>query len=168
MTPLRIFTSVLLLFLGTFTAAPQSVTNQVKREWGQQTQGLALSIMTSNKNFSVEEPIALNISLKNVGKEDTVVPVALPLALYEIKIKLPNKQAALLTSYGTNAIDNAQEGSVAHHILKPGEETASVVSLDKIFDLSSKGKYTVSVTRRVRKNNEWTDLISNEIEIIVE
>jgi hypothetical protein len=168
-----IVTLLLLTFAITSGCAQPATTNEVKRQWGKEVEAHALSVWTAKSNYISGEPISLNVSVKNVGSEALDVVVANSLWVYDLKVTLPDKTPVSPSAHGKELIRDAKDGgSVAFRTLKPGEEIPAGVPVSELFDLS-KGKYFVSVSRRVKKGgawskNEWTNLVSNEIQITID
>jgi len=172
---LKMLIGLLLIVLGIATADSQTATNEINRGWGKAVESFSLSILTAKTNYARGEPIILNILKKNIGKQDVTIMTAAPLALYEIKMTLPDKTPVSLTPEGKRAVDDLKQNlSLGSRVLKPGEAVSADVTLNEFYDLKSKRKYIISVTGKVKKggdyspSGEWLDLISNEIEIAVD
>lgn len=144
---------------------------EAKREWGKETQGHAISIMAKNAVVSPGDPIILTISLKNVGTEDIRVLETAPLAAYAIEVLGPNGEKVPLTLYGKLSLESHRLGSRSVSILKPGAESSVEIHLNRMFDFTIPGKYTVSVQRAIWKaetDPQTLKTISNKVNLTVD
>lgn len=142
-----------------------------KRKWGKETQGHAISIIAKNEVVSPGEPIILTISLKNVGTADIRVLETAPLAAYDIEVLGPNGEKVPLTLYGKISLESNREGSRSVSILKPGAESSVEIHLNRMFDFTIPGKYTVSVQRAIWKADtspQKLKAISNKVNLTVD
>jgi hypothetical protein len=122
-----------------------------KREWGKETEGQAISIMTKKATFASGELVVLTISLRNVGSQDTKIITQAPLGSYDIEVLGRNGEKVPLTLRGKVESETVGYGSSSVTLLKKGQECTVEVPLNRLFDMSLPGKYTVSVTREVWK-----------------
>ena len=145
--------------------AADLINTPIEKQWGKSIAGYALSISTSKTNYSAGEPIAVKISIKNIGTNTVVVAETYSLELYDPYVTLTNHQVVPPTLKGRQTIKNFREttGSLNLKTLNVGEELISDYPLNEIFDLTAPGVYRIKLGRKFRD----AAAISNEIEITI-
>jgi hypothetical protein len=142
----------------------------VERTWGTAVEGQALSAMTEKAAYAPGERIILNVSFKNVGREDVKIVQTNPLALYHVSVLLPDGKPAPLTLFGKGTA-NCPIFARSVGTLRPGQETSATLPLSRLFDFTLSGKYTVSVQRGVWKDGAFSSTLkatSNKLEITID
>lgn len=141
------------------------------RQWGETVDGQAVSIGTNKASFDPGEAICLNIVFRNVGQRDlNITEVGAPMD-YRIKVLLASGKEAPMTLLGKRAVAGFESAARNIFVLQPGKETHTQFRLDRIFDFSLDGKYTIVVDRYVwhmgRDEKEVTKTVvtSNRITI---
>ena len=151
---------------------PESITNDIKWEWGKPVGGYALSIAVTNKDIVAGEQIALFASRKNVSNSNLFVTETTPLFIYYITVKHPNGEVVPMSTAGKVAYDADKStiDEIDSPMLRPGEKTLDTIPLRDLYDLKP-GAYRVSVFIHVPvvtgSSVRGGTLDSNEIEIVV-
>ncbi len=149
----------------------EKIGAESKTAWGEATDGLAISIVTPRAVYGPHERIVLTISLKNVSNDDKRIGQTSPLTLYDVEVLAPGKNKTPFTSYGKNRLENSREAGVRGSVLRPGEVTSVDIDLNRLFDLTLPGPYTVSVQRVVGKtgaSDRVLRAISNTITVTID
>jgi hypothetical protein len=164
--------------LTAFAQEPNPVPAPVQ---AQGVEGYQLEISVQKESLSPLEPIVLNITLKNIGKEDVRIASITPIADYQIEVRpmrpdlingqQVSKENAPLTLEGRRLMQGAMQASGRTELLRRGESvTVSLESLNRIFDMTLDGEYKIVVRRKVPQRSDTPKLVevtSNPIEIKV-
>ena len=119
------------------------------RAWGRTAEGLALSIATEKRTYAPGEQIVLNVLLRNFGETPVLLIEQNPLWSYRPTVLFPDGKKAPITIHGkTVSEDDVGSGiSECGHLLEPGEMRCVEFVMNKLYDFTRSGKYTVSVRR---------------------
>ncbi len=101
--------------------------------------------------------IVLSICYKNVGQQEVRVMRGNKLALYDLRIVLPDGTRAPPTLFGKGAFESSRRFARTVGVLKPGEEACVEIELSRLFDMSLAGAYTISAQRAVFKKSGDVD-----------
>jgi hypothetical protein len=142
---------------------------QESPDWGPRTNGCRISLIPTQPKYRLNQPIGLQITLKNEG--GTVVREELTnlLFMYHFEIKGPDGKLCPLTREG----ELYRQGftSSASSPLGPGKsDVTEVEKLNLLYDMSRLGEYTVTVRRYVWppvKKAKPFEVASNEVTIIL-
>lgn len=128
-----------------------------KKHWGNPTEGFQISASTDKETYAPCEAINLTLILKNSGQGDAEPWTANIFdQTYRIEVILPNKQKAPLTLWGKRQSD-LPIISRASSTLKSGKtESASIPKLNRLFDMTVPGEYTIVVERTLPKRDDST------------
>lgn len=149
-------------------------TNAV--DCGKPVHGLAVAIKVGKTVFSPGEPILMNISLMNMGTNDISVRLDHPLQLYHMDVWGPDGAISPFTLYGRRERERIERiahfgGSVFGIALPQGKEESDQIHLNRVFDLTLPGTYTVSVQRVVWVGPSLTNdekAVSNQLKFSIE
>ena len=84
---------------------------QHKREWGNPVNGQAISIAVEKEKYITGDKIILDIAVKNVSDHDVKSLVSYPLALFRIRVLLPDGHKAPLTMWGRREVLDSPGGN---------------------------------------------------------
>ena len=131
---------------------------------------ISIRIGTEKSSYAVGEPVVMRIVDKNEGKEVERTPLYNPHNQIKYKIKVSlcrsgssdssasgKETEAPLTTFGKEH-GGVHRGSVFGLDLKPGEEYTSKVYLNRLYDMTMAGKYTVVL--QSTKVSEGTRLLT--------
>jgi len=139
-------------------------------QWGKPTEDLAISLSVAQRVYRAGEPIALNIALRNVGREP--VPIVLRLVWYDysLSVRYEGRAEIAKTPYALEMIEGAAEGRRATRQLMPGEMRSESLELTEGYRMREPGRYHVVATRETYKRgklDEYATVTSNELVIEV-
>lgn len=117
----------------------------------------------------IDESNSLALTIKNNSKEVLLIFVTYPARDYEFDVRNEEGQSIRLTETGDILVNNPSIFMRGHLELEPGETIEHKVQINKIYDMSVPGKYSVRVKRKVydQKGNEYSEVISNRVEVQV-
>jgi hypothetical protein len=147
-------------------AAGTEGANAAKRTWGTAVEGQAVSITTDKTAYDMGEPVTLGICFKNLGQQDVKAVRKDPLGTYLLTVLDPDGKPALRTLYGKEAIKADRAKNLEK--LASGEVICDEIKLNRLFDLTLRGVYTVSVQRPVWKDGAISATLkatSNKLQI---
>lgn len=163
------------LLLPSVVMAETDLKSEVKkppeRVWGKPVEGQRLSISAEKRTYCPGERIFLNICFQNVGQTDVEITVCRPLGVFEINVLLPEGKPAPFTLKGKRSYDNSSMGSMSARVVKPQEQICTDIELNRLFDMTLNGKYSVTVRRIVWKAGVFQrnlKAVSNTLEITVD
>ena len=112
---------------------------------------LGASISMPKDQFAVDEPIPIDIILKNVSSEPQTVNARLavndkeapgPFREVTMRIKMPSGEEAMFRS----DLRIGPPGAADFQTLEPGKSIESTVDIARLYVLDQKGEYEVTVT----------------------
>ena len=114
------------------------------------TNGVVLSIGTEKANYSMHEPVNLNVSLKKFGLSNVF-------ALYynglispsELYIILPDNIGRAKETEYNHRLELGHFGSAGGANLKGGDEAKESLEINRLFDMTLSGEYKIFVRRKV-------------------
>jgi hypothetical protein len=152
-----------IVFAAITTHALQGPQDQpaVQAVWGPETEGYRLSIGTDKTEYAAGETIRLFVRLQNVGREAVGVLRGMsPLRYHSFEILAPNKSRAPLTLYGVQETTNP---SIRHRVgktLMSGEVDEDVIHLNRCFDMTLAGEYSVKASTKVIARKDSQKLVT--------
>jgi hypothetical protein len=144
-------------------------------KWGPEIQGCRCSIVSDRETYRFDQPIRLRMKLENIGEQTVHVlesgHSSLMTVAYRVEVRLPNGEPAPLTLEGKREANIGTELSVSLIRLDPGKSwTATIPMLNRIYDMTLRGEYNVTVYRQLapRQSGEKPiEVKSNTLEIVV-
>jgi hypothetical protein len=160
-------------------------SNDTKKNWGNQTQGITISAVTNQNHYKNYTPILLQIATKNIDNHvlKLVSDMDNIFNVYDLKLKTPgfNKdfrdtkerlegwkyeyavKDAALTLYGQKLFSEKSKEPKPIVTVKPGEEVAeTVIVLNRIFDMSEDGIYGLIVSRKIIDENGKEQTVTSD------
>lgn len=132
--------------------------------------GCFLLVVLDQDEYSSKEAIDLDITLKNTGKDIVTFAVAQPLLVLDIQVTLPNGDSAPLTLEG----HRQKEAFASYRTKKIGQGeqyTYSIPALDRLFDMTLSGTYTLNVKTKVYNlqngSKEAVQIKSKSVELTI-
>lgn len=130
-----------------------------------------LRVSATKQQYDIEKTIDVTIVLKNISDKEVRLLGFDSIAAYKISLLSPkniNLPSAIQKSNDeTMILKGAKRGLV---ILQPKEEVKLVVPLNKLFEITEKGVYTLSVEAKVPNQDEQggrTEIKSTPLKINV-
>ena len=128
---------------------------------------LVLSLRLEKPVVRSGEPISLRFTLKNSNKHSVFVHESHPDIAYRLLLKNEKGLKVPLTEYGEWLQRTTQDTRLVTIEVKPGEEKQDDVVLNKIFEMTAPGQYTVTTTRQVFFPNGKYTIVSRAITVRV-
>lgn len=125
----------------------EPTAQRAEKEWGPSVGGMAVSIAADKAAYDPGERIRLSVRCKNVGQKAITVMEYGPPMDHRLLVSSSNGQPVPMTLLGKRAVRDYEPAARNFFELKPGEESVAEFELDRIFDLSVHGAYTVTVDR---------------------
>src|ERR1035437_309644 len=119
-------------------------------QWGPQTDGGCVSLKATQSKFRFDQPVALQIVVKNMGDKRLYLLRTGLLFMYRFDVRGPDGKPCPLTREGSREAVGGANGLRDSIGLDPGKSNVSKVEmLNRIYDMSLMGKYTVTAYRTV-------------------
>ena len=135
------------------------------------TDGLQLFIHPQKQVFSAEEPVMVNMQLRNGRKADlSFEEYGPPLRSVSVIIKNERGQDVPLTAFGKH-LYGKQPFLLGHAVYVPSEMRATYhFWLNRAFDLSLPGTYAVTIRKTLDNNarSDKTSIVSNTASVTVQ
>jgi hypothetical protein len=125
-----------------------------------------LSISADSK-VPVDRRIDLKLTFTNDSDEEVVMTLAEPSAIYEITVIGPDGKEQPQTQFGSRAATLFGITPVVLFPLRTGKHSEDQFHLNRRYDMSLEGDYTVKVRRTIRAGDERVVVESNTITIRV-
>jgi hypothetical protein len=118
------------------------------RQWGNATEGLALSIAAEKQRYAPGEHIVLNVLLKNSGESEVLLWDNYVLVDYRTTVLGPDDRRRPLRLDGRVVNEENLWGiSSTSHKLRPREINCVELVMDRLYDFTQEGRYVISVER---------------------
>jgi hypothetical protein len=134
------------------------------------SEGFLLLARLEKEHVVIGEPVLLNLTLKNTTQEYLPLAQATPQGEYKLDIESNRGGKPPLTAYGQSLQTKRSVGiSGSGLTLGPGQEQQDVVRVDKIYDFSLPGAYSITTSRIVGQPDRkgWTEVVSNTVTVLV-
>ena len=135
--------------------------------WGPAKDGCRLALKASQSRYRFDQPIALQMTLKNDGNSNVRIGLLDSiLDMYRVDVRLPSGAAAPLTLEGKRLWSMG----ATDQTLSPGEMAVETIPmLNRLYDMTLSGEYTVTVSRLqvYPVKGKVIEVVSNTIKIVV-
>ena len=140
-----------------------------EREWGEEVQGLRMSIQLQDHDEKNCGPVTLSIIVKNVGKGVAMYTESSVYRDFDLTIKDTEGKEVPLTKYGEHIRDPRLRFNLRLVKLQPGEQEEHSLIANRAYDMTLPGKYTITATLKIHdaENNKWVPVTSNTITVEV-
>jgi hypothetical protein len=157
-------TSIFIVLIG---VASLTGTDQVEQlPWGTTVEGCRLGASTDKEQYDFGQPINLHLVLQNKDRDRLKLSEGSDFG-FTIEIISPNQQTAHLTLWGEGTLNgNAMEARRRLITLAHGDTTTASIMLNRAYDMTLDGKYTISAHRIIPSNldaDAWVDVSSNKV-----
>jgi hypothetical protein len=163
--------SACVVFVVCVLALSAGTKEEDSTQWGPETDGGQVSLKATQSKFRFDQPIALQIVVKNVGDKRLYLVRTGLLFMYRFDVRGPDGKPCPLTREGSQEAMGGANGLRDSIALDPGKSNVfKVEMLNRIYDMSLMGKYTVKAYRTVilpGKDERSVEMPSNKIEITV-
>lgn len=132
--------------------------------------GLSFVASLAKAFVSREEPITIKLTLTNNTKKEIVVVESNPLADYKIDVRDGLGSRVPPTPEGKDLLFRSQWGGRRLAVrLTPGENKTDTFEVNKIYDMTKPGSYTITARRTalIPPGKSWIELKSNEVKVLV-
>ena len=133
-------------------------------------QPLEITISTQQSNVMAGDPIKIAIRMKNISKHDITMAAVGSNSQAELNYEIiaRDKNGGMLyeTIY-RKGIKRGVAGSRKLFTLKPGEEITEKANVNKLYDLSMPGEYTIQVEKELPPSEGKGMIKSNTITVTV-
>ena len=143
--PLGVF---LILLAGIVNARPSAEEDQ-QVQWGKEVEGSRFGIAPLQPSCRYDQPVKVRMTIKNVGQEASHVLITDLMHVYRFDVRLPDGKPAPLTLEGNRMMDDTNSTGVSFHKLEPGEFHTGRLTLNRYYDMTLLGEYTVTIYRKV-------------------
>ena len=131
-----------------------------------------ISLDFESEKVDSSEPIVLNVTFENLSDKNVRFAVTNVEALFSIRIENSASEIMPLTRYGQRSFQNeGKEDSLMRVIqeIKPQEKRSFKILLNRLYDMSIPGEYSVTATKTLRLNNDKgaKDVLSNTAKVYV-
>gem|GEM_PF-2869881 len=154
--------------LASSASAEWGDVNNAVTNWGEVANGCRYSVRTDQIEYHYSQPVRLLMILENVVEVPVYVVLANFSQMYRVELRLPNGELSPPTLEG---LRQAQGFTTSIRILDPGKTAIdSVPSLNRLFDMTLAGEYSLTVYRRIilpENKDKWAEVPSNHAKIIV-
>jgi len=146
--------------------------------------GLQMSLKLEREQYRIDEPITLEVVIKNTGAEKAFLGMSssdmsqFDFAVCYVGGGMTQSGKMPLTKYGTKLLQELPAAKNISIWLKPGEQRSYRFALNRMVDLTLSGTYSVTLKRTIpvqpprdEEGNKLTDtsmpdeLISNELSV---
>jgi len=133
-------------------------------------ESLKITIVAAQNSVNAGDPIEITVTMKNMSEHDiTMVAVGSNSKAelnYEIITRDKNGEMLNKTIYG-KGLKGGVAGSRKLFTLKPGAEITETSNINKLYDFSMPGEYTIQVERKLPASEGKGTVKSNTITITV-
>jgi hypothetical protein len=136
----------------TLKADPPRTIPVEGREWGEEVEGIRLSLQETPLEDSDQLP-AVSVVMKNAGMESRSLTIPGWMFFYTVETTAP------LSAFGRQLLKPENRREQLRIVMQPGDATATDVPVGSMYDMQPKGSYPVQVTcqlpdgARVRSNS---------------
>ncbi|HWO00615.1 MAG TPA: hypothetical protein VNS63_15255 [Blastocatellia bacterium] len=127
--------------------------------WGKPSGGFQLLVELEKESFSSQEPIEIHISLKNVSSKTIMIEQTAPWRDYSIEIRNEEGKEVAFSDARRRLEPKSKDDLITSHkptYLPAGGIVEDHLTLNKMFDLTARGTYSVTVRRSVHKyDQKW-------------
>jgi hypothetical protein len=152
---------LMLLFVG--------ANGDAAKHWGTPLEGCRLGLITNEEQYHFGDLINLQVILQNLTRKELVFGDGGHFP-YEISLTLPNGKPAPLSLWGQmeSSSPKAYVRNVSIHLAAGETKTDDLSMLNRRFDMTLEGQYTIVVRRRLPSEsdpNAWIEVFSNSVVI---
>lgn len=134
-------------------------------EWGPEVEDCRFSMITDRKTYHSDQPVRMCLIFEN--ERDDSVPVTLPyFSSCRLVVRTPDGNQASRTVYGKRPAESLGLGGAI--VINPRDaEIKYIPALNRLFDMSKEGEYTITAYREISdyENNKLIEIPSNTIKI---
>ena len=114
------------------------------------------------------DSLVLKLTMKNVTTETLRLIKTVPEKLYQVTVTNDRGEPLPLTEYGKRRREAVPGARIVLRV-GPGEEVQQEIPLDKMYDLTGKGTYSLTVKRNVlkRQGEGFAEVVSNTVKFTV-
>jgi hypothetical protein len=145
----------------------QPATTQDGVQWGPSVDGMRLRAMTDAPSYGLMEPILLRVEIQNVGSK---ARGTLSLGLLDdctLEVTGPTGEKSPLTLWGRVESKHPPGGSAVYTSLAPGASLTLSGLINRKYDMTLEGKYTLVVHWPPGGPGSHTDLASSSLNLAV-
>jgi hypothetical protein len=148
---IRILLCIFCLSLASFAGSAKPGDDTVT--WGSTVEGCRIGVNANKTTYDAAEPIRLVIVLQNQSRPElSESEGSFP---YNISIIAPNSnKPAPLTSWGQWLMNPFKIGSSSQQTLTPGDSLTDKLILNRAYDMTMDGTYTIRVSRAIRSETD--------------
>lgn len=135
---------------------------------GEPKEGIQLSISMDRNVFTPKEPVLMTVSLKNLNRANLSLPTTTPERDFKLSVKDKQGNILPLSLYGKGMNTSAIFGRYPVEV-KIGKQTQYTLQIDRLYDLTTCGSYSIEASRRVPNinGNGFSDVTSGKIDVSI-
>ncbi len=133
---------------------------------GNPTEGFQLSLSMDKSVFTPREAILVTVSLKNITTGTRSLATTNPESDFNLSVEDKQGKKLPFTLYGKGMNDGATFGRYSVE-LKGGEQVQYLLQIDRLYDLTLDGSYSIEVVRKVPNltGNNFSDVMSKKLNV---
>jgi hypothetical protein len=138
--------------------------------WGRSAGYCRLSISVPNTQIQGGRAVELSLIFRNDSQNEVIFPRISNWFDYKYNIVYEDNQAVPLTKFGEIYIRTLSSGSFAFKTIFPGNETNTEVLINRLYDMSLPGHYTLEAFKEIPNptGDGFIKVISNIVAIDIE
>lgn len=135
----------------------------------QSAKGIQLTLRTLKENFRSDEEVLLWLRVRNSTRRSVFLVETYSEREYKFDVKNEKGEGVPLTEEGERLLNNNAIYRSGPLMIEPGEEKQHNVSINRIYNMTTPGMYTVTVRRKVFKLNgqQFAEAVSNALKVRV-
>ena len=141
---------ILLILLAGTGDVVSAADGDKELEWGKEVEGVRFGIAPLSPSFRYDQPVILHMTVKNFQKVEIHISSGPYMGIYLFDVRLPNGKPAPLTLEGTRQ-KNDRVFNVSTSNLAPGESHTERIMLNRYYDMTMLGEYTITIQRHVQR-----------------
>lgn len=133
------------------------------------SKGIQLTVRTEKESFDSDEVVLLLLSVRNTTRRAVFLVETYSAREYKFDVKNEKGEDVLLTEEGQHLLTNNAVYRSGPLTIEPGEEKQHNVSINRIYDMTAPGTYSVTVRRKIFKMSGklFTEAISNTLKVTI-
>lgn len=113
---------------------PKKVVDLAGREWGEPVNGLALSVLVSERKHDDEPPV-VSVAIHNQSKETRRLTTRGWLSFFRMSVTSPDGAVAAITPYARELMKPERLPAPSEVVLAPGEALEADIPIGLLFEM---------------------------------
>jgi hypothetical protein len=164
-------TFLLVLVIGYTSLADNRSQSKDKKPDRQPAAGFLLTAVTQKDVIRFDEPLKLGLTIKNVSKWTRFIRETFVTEQYRLIVLNERGDPVALTKYGEKELKPREDHyGQAVKTINPGEESRDTIEVNKLYEMSSAGTYSITAWRVItfdKDGKEAGPVQSNTVKVRV-